>query len=223
MAKIQYTVDRQDPWNAITHESHDSVPAGSTTYTAWGDQVPPDDWTREDSRYIARGSVQHMSPYLHSSEKGQEWNAQRVKEGLHPKLFFENPSVIESLNADPKMTHTVPTILGLMVNDNKGNLTHDYSLSKYSSPLAQKGIELGVISPNPENPEAEQRNRVRMRELVDYQEDDGDETTISDDRVRDARSTVRGILRPKKAAPEAPAVPQHLSTQFHPQLPGLEG
>lgn len=222
MAKIQYTSRHIPAWGELTPERDYSVPAGATEYTAWGEHVPPDSWMgSEDNNFISRSIVQHYSPYLHSSPEGKMWNEDRVMRGKHPKLFFAQPSMIEGLYSDPSMRHTVPTLLGLMVNDNPGSLTYDDSLSETSAPLAQKGIDLGVVSPNPHNPSARPSNSIRVKTWVD--EMSNKDIPISEDRVKAARDTVRSTLRPKKAEPEAPAVPQHLSTQFHPQLPGLEG
>lgn len=86
-----------------------------------------------------------------------------VQPGENLELFHQTPSSIDSLFADGKLRVHIPNLLGLAVN--KANeiglgLTYSSDLSPHSSRLARRGMEMGVVSQNPHNPEAENVNDI---------------------------------------------------------------
>lgn len=142
-----------------------------------------------------------------------------------PQMFVSEPAEVVGLYADPSMRHTVGTLGGLALNQ-FGKLRADSSLSQYSSRLAKRGIDAGLVKANPNNIDAESTFDTNLppREL-EYDVESATNPTfvpptslseISRPRLDHARRTVHGMLRPK-TSPE-----QFGPLQPDPQLPGME-
>ena len=142
-----------------------------------------------------------------------------------PQMFVSEPAEVVGLYADPSMRHTVGTLGGLALNQ-FGKLRADSALSQYSSRLAKRGIDAGLVKANPNNIGAESTFDTNLppREL-EYDVESATNPTfvpptslseISRPRLDQARRTVHGMLRPK-TSPE-----QFGPLQPDPQLPGME-
>lgn len=179
--------------------------------------------------HVGAEMVTYQHTFFPGSEQLDEMNRRREAKGEHPTLFHQDPMVISSLFSDPKMTHTVPTLLGLAHNQSGGFISPSHDLSPYSSKLAKKGMEKGWVVPNEDNPHAYITNSNSFHPYQFPDEPSMHGEAVPEGEVKAARGTVRKLLRDGKSktdtSPEqAPAPkPAHLSSQFHPQLPGLEG
>ena len=149
--------------------------------------------------------------------------ANRFKDpGEQLKMFGTVPSKIDEAYADYRMQANTPTVLGMAINEAKKigmGLTYSDDLSEHSSKLAQKGMGVGVVSVNPSNPDAEQRNKIgskgrntythmkRPGMLVDYD-------PVSAEESKAGRETIRGIVKEHRASKKT-----HMGIQFkHPDL-----
>jgi len=142
-----------------------------------------------------------------------------------PQMFLSEPAEFTGLYADPSMRHTVGTLSGLALNQ-FGKLRADSSLSKYSSRLAKRGIDAGVVEANPHNISAKPTidTDMSLREWEYEIKSPTDHTLvprahlseISKPRLDQARRTVHGMLRPKTSQE------QFGPLQPDPQLPGME-
>lgn len=90
----------------------------------------------------------------------------------NPTLFRSEPSTISYLMGDPSMSHAVPTLLGMAINHARkigdGTLQASDSLSRYSSPIVQRGLDAGVLVPNVDNPTGKQNNGMSINEHVTF-------------------------------------------------------
>jgi len=153
------------------------------------------------------------------------------------KLFTEKKQLtITGLFSHPKMTAHAMTLGAIAMNQHGvAQITPHADLSRYSSKLAQHAHQLGIISPNPNNPNMEATNEtdfstnkmtisqkeVRRMEAGTSTELPIHVNEIPPHEVAQARQTMRQILRGNRPAP---APKKNLSPQFdHPKLPGLEG
>lgn len=174
------------------------------------------------AEHSARTLGEHMLWEGHDDykiEKAEE--AQRNT----PQMFVSEPAEVVGLYADPSMRHTVGTLGGLALNQ-FGKLRADSSLSQYSSRLAKRGIDAGMVKANPDNIGAEPTfdSDLPPREWTYDVESVTNPTLvpptshseISRPRLDHARRTVHGMLRPK-TSPE-----QFGPLQPDPQLPGME-
>lgn len=167
--------------------------------------------------------------HLPGSEELHHLNRSREQQGQHPVLFTEGPGKVTSLFSDPKMTHTVPTLLGLAYNDAGGNVMPGDNLSPYSSRLAKKAMKRGWVTPNPYNENARVTNNIPMQpRIVPKTDAFGDliGQQIGEAELKGARTTIRNLMRPDRATPEQDTPPavvetKHLSDQFQPTLPGF--
>jgi hypothetical protein len=143
-----------------------------------------------------------------------------------PQMFVSRPAEVVGLYADPSMRHTVGTLGGLAINQ-FGKLRADHTLSQYSSRLAKRGIDSGVVEGDPDNSSAEPNINTSLspRERGYDVESATNHTLVPPDyfseiskpQLDHARRTVHGILRPKTSPEQfGPFLPD-------PQLPGMEG
>lgn len=161
-----------------------------------------------------------------------------ARPGEQLKLFDAQPSSIIEAFSDYRTRAQTPTVLGMAVNEAKKlgmGLTYSYDLSKHSSKLAKKGLDLGVVEPNPSNTDAHQSNDIAERTLNKYQHthtrfffDDFNE--ISPDEVNAGRATIRGIVKQgidarRGAKPQGttkPLGPQFNTNNEQLKLPGFD-
>lgn len=142
-----------------------------------------------------------------------------------PQMFYSEPAEVVGLYADPSLRHTVGTLSGLALNQ-FGKLRVDEFLSKYSSRLAKRGIDAGVVEANPHNISAKTNidTDLSPREWGYNVESTTNPTLvpptshseISKPRLDHARRTIHGIIRPKTSSE------QFGPLQPDPQLPGME-
>lgn len=184
---------------------------------------------------------------LHSNPEIRIMNAMRhahpddIAEAIEqqettPQMFFPKPAVIDSAFADPSMRLHVGTLLGQVLNDHGKSLRATYELSPYSSRLARKGIEAGVIQGHPRNPEADEYNNIGFDthnlELLDNKPLDVYQKAVPDHLVDRGRRTMRNLLRPKPLSPQFQALQQlenDRGSTYNPaddpnamKLPGME-
>lgn len=204
---------------------------GSTTFSSFGADAPvaPDDASEEyfyaqpSEREWAYARVEHGTYFPGS----QQWHEDDDKSGrLQPVLFTQDTPKLVSLASSRKMTHTVPTLLGLSYNQTGGHMTYDESLSEYSSPIVKKALARGWVSTNPDNETGEITNEETFDDDGMYSHPYRHGNEVSTAEVSQAKATVRNLLRNKAPARE-PRVTAHLSEQFtqkapDTKLPGME-
>lgn len=149
--------------------------------------------------------------------------ANRFKDpGDQLKMFGTVPSRIDEAFADHRMQANTPTLIGMAVNEAKKigmGLTYSPDLSEHSSKIAQKGIEAGVVSRNPHNPDAIQDNDIAEEgrstyEHTMYRDSLIDYDPASEDEVKAGRGTIRGVVKELRASKKP-----HIGPQFnHPDL-----
>lgn len=129
-----------------------------------------------------------------------------------PQMLYHQKAVIDEAYTDPRMRHTVPTLLGMALNDYKGPMRPSTSLTEHSSNLAQRGEAAGLIEAHPENPFSETTNTgafesgkppsqwgehfAKRLDSGELYPDEGD-IRVSDTEVTAAKQLVRSALRPK--------------------------
>lgn len=140
--------------------------------------------------------------------------------GEQLQLFNTEPSRIEEAFADSRMRTATPTVIGLAINRAKEigtGLTYSDSLSEHSSKLAKKGMELGAVTANQKNVEAEKTNDIAEEGLGGYPHVLSEYSIskydpVSDEEVGAARKTIRDLVRSGRPA-------KHMGPQFkHPDL-----
>lgn len=147
--------------------------------------------------------------------------ANRLKKpGEQLQLFGIQPSVIHGAYADKSMRSVTPTVLGMAINEAKNigmGLTYSENLSRHSTRLAKKALEMGVFSENPANPKFKQKNEIGFEGLSSFEHvvpesELPDLTDITgSEEVAKGRKTIRDIVRSARPAPEA----THMGQQFH--------
>ena len=145
-----------------------------------------------------------------------------VKPGENLELFHQTPSSIDSLFADGKLRAHIPNLLGLAVN--KANeiglgLTYSSDLSPHSSRLARRGMEIGVVSQNPDNPKAENVNDIGEEGAHNYTHVTSPNyhtyhDNVPTEELQEARGTGREIIRQMREA-RAPKDQGHMGPQFN--------
>lgn len=170
--------------------------------------------------------------YEYGTGHGSEYDPFRISHnrlaepGDQLKLFDAKPSIISYAMADHRMRAYTPTIIGMAINEaNKlgMGLTYSSNLSKHSAKLAKKGIELGVVSPNEFNPEAEKRNDIGIDGLGSFEHTFAsysfrDMDKVKGDEVKAGRETIRGITRQSLNARKS-----HMGEQFEDRQMKLPG
>lgn len=145
------------------------------------------------------------------------------------KLFKEYPTKISSFYADPSMKRSTMALMGMAVNEARRigtGLEAPSSLSVHSSPLAKRGAEAGVLTPNDYNRDMSVSNnedflpRTQGHDTGESPYRYGD-LEVSPEEVSAAKDTVKGLLRQqgsvKRAAKRASAR-RSTSTQKPTQL-----
>ena len=158
----------------------------------------------------------------------------------NPTLFRSEPSTLSFLKGDPSMSHAVPTLLGMAINHARkigdGTLQASDSLSKHSSPIVKRGLDAGVLVPNPDNRTGVQNNGMSINEHVTFvNEGDTPEQAMSQSRLRGTSITMgageeeedyriqggellRRALRPNHPAALASTRPQPLTPDYLDQV-----
>jgi len=137
------------------------------------------------------------------------------------KLFEYTPPKIAGLYADSRISSKgVATLLALAL-DRYPNAVPDNNLSEYSASIARKGIDMGLVQPNEDNPEAAQTFDNDAREFSKTAiDDDGyalGSTPYSDVELLRARNKVKSVLGRKREAPTTDDSPQFQQMQ----IPGI--
>ena len=210
MAKIQYFKSKPNPHSDVEFF------AKGEPIDEYGSTMHP---TVEIS--LTPGHYEYESRY----EIDHNYSA---KQGDQLKLFDVHPSKINSAFADHRMRSQTPTVLGMAINESKKigmGLTYSDDLSAHSAKLAKQGMELGVVSPNKYNPEAEQKNDIARRGIGSYEHTYSpmwfhDYDKAQPEEVKAGRETIRDITRQSLSARKT-----HMSEQFEDRqmkLPGFE-
>jgi len=128
-----------------------------------------------------------------------------------PQMFLNQKAHITEAFADPRMRHTVPTLLGMALNEYKGPVRPSNSISEHSAKLAEKGEAAGLIESHPENPFNDPSNDIsegkkpsEWGEVYATVHDSGEifsqygtDRRVSDSEVAAAKRFARNALRPK--------------------------
>lgn len=124
----------------------------------------------------------------------------------HEALFQTDPAKITGAYADPTMRGAVPALLGMALNEGKKQgygITYDDSLSAHSSPIAQQGLDAGLLIPNKHNTGANITNSLGMsgNRMVHWER--GKYESAPPEQLQAGKDTIRGVLRgrPKQPAP----------------------
>jgi hypothetical protein len=146
----------------------ESILRGTTEYAAIGKPLEGDTLARH---YAAIVSVEHPDIWTnfynrdkHGMEVSPSWmfddHGAQERYGDYPDpetLFSVKPGNYVTAFAHPNMRHAVPMLLA-MAHRELSPLTADRNLSHFSSRLAKRGLQSGLIIPNPRNVHAEQIN-----------------------------------------------------------------
>jgi len=137
------------------------------------------------------------------------------------KLFEYTPPKIAGLYADSRISSKgVATLLALAL-DRYPNAVPDSNLSEYSASIARKGLDMGLVQPNEENPEAAQTFDMDAREFQQTViDDDGyahGSTPYSDVELLRARNKMKSVLGRKREEPITDDSPQFQQMQ----IPGI--
>jgi len=187
---------------------------------------------KEDSGHI---SAERLEKEL-IRDGFQYYSDSRVKEAVkeqrdRPQMFHHRPTEVSGLDADPSMRHTVPTLLGLAINQFGPVLKSSANLSKHSSRIVQRGMEAGVVIPAPGNPRAEQVNYMefipKTARIHAEQPNTGvpiphymhHNVELPDSEVDAARRTIKSIIRPKTRSAQFDALEKWESDRDKPYNP----
>lgn len=137
------------------------------------------------------------------------------RSGQPTELFTHVSPQVVGAHSDPRMRHTIPTLIGLGMKT--FGAEHDVpmadsALTQYSSRLSRKAAGRGLAVANPDNVEMvgdKYSNEISPRRQFDPIDDD-DPYRVSESEVADARSWVRDRLRG----------PRNLGPQFTPEPEG---
>lgn len=178
-------------------------------YTYNFDKIPGTDTLRVSNAYYFNNNQTHGS--------------------LPDTLFTHQPGVIEGAFAHPSMRWAIPTMIA-RAHKVKGPLMPSGSLSKHSSPLAQKGIRMGMLQPNSlENEEADVTNDIDWQDAIEtsvipsrtvrtYYEDNPALRRLTHTDLLEAKQHLRKFVRRQK-----PHIDIVNDDQFeHLKLPGME-
>lgn len=150
------------------------------------------------------------------------------------QLFTHKPPKLDMAFVDHRLKAHTGTLAGMALNEARktGIPTVSADLSDYSSSLARRGIALGVIQPNPNNPETRTTNDIAEEGTRSgYVNTDRDK--FLDDRIASARpvsaeelqagkDTVRGIARQSSSQRRISATQFSPTEQLHQQIKGQQ-
>lgn len=151
--------------------------------------------------------------------------------GLHPVEYYDppdtlwtyHPATISAAFSHSTTRHTIPVMLS-MAKQEYPDLSAPYDLSKHSSRLARKGIEMGLIRGHESNPSAAVTNNIDFDDYGNTVSADMLRSSyyephrMSDTDVNEARANLRDMIRPRKEHWNVMDSPQF----DHPQLPGVD-
>ena len=155
---------------------------------------------------------------------------------VHPEteLFTHVPENIKvtHLFADKRVRPHMMTMMGLLKNDYpNAEITHDASLSIFSSRLTRHALSRGLVTRNPENRNAnptgshhdvtpvQQGNMSTIKNHITNGSDESNLTEIAPEDVAKGRQTVRNMIRPGVAPKARKQTPKTQSEQL--KLPGI--
>lgn len=176
---------------------------------------------------LGNTSAEHMYSRMKSQGYSENEIHKAVEEQYNtPQMFYHEPAEVIGLYADPSMRHTVGTLGGLALNQ-FGKVRADSVLSEQSSRLVRRGVDAGLVEPNPLNTSVESNIITNLEPLTEVYDVESSTNTnrihpeyhseVSKPRVDQARKTIHGMLRPKTSPEQfGPFLPD-------PQLPGMEG
>ena len=150
------------------------------------------------------------------------------------ELFTHVPENIKvtHLFADKRVRPHMMTMMGLLKNDYpNAEITHDASLSIFSSRLTRHALNRGLVTRNPENRNAnpngshhdttpvQEGNMATIYNHVTNGSNESKITEIAPEDVAKGRQTVRNMIRPGSAPKERKQTPKVESEQL--KLPGI--
>ena len=148
-----------------------------------------------------------------------------TRETAPETLFTHIPATVSDAFTHSKMRHHIPLLLAMAHRDNPVLQPSD-DLSIHSSPLAKRGIALGVVQPNVVNPNADVKNSITFDDQMYTMSGDTLKgnikhvyTEVPEEEVAASKKHLRDILRP----PQKERKTVLKSPQFDQQLPGMEG
>lgn len=164
-----------------------------------------------------QGIENHNGLSYQWNEAHEDWAEMRTDH--HPtELFTHRPPQITYAMSDPRVRHTIPTMVGLAMQHDKpgmasGQIMADNSLSPHSSKLSQRAAKRGLnVIGDPRNPgmERDEYSDADFPDRTMWKNDIDRRYPIeaSPEQVHSARQWVRGQLRPAKPLPSAASSPQ---------------
>jgi hypothetical protein len=214
-----------------SNEPHEYDPhglSGLSKHAIWsirntkksGEEYPEN--TGDLIRSLARGS--------YTEAKGAADEMAKIPSLYSETLFDTHPEQlkIKELFADTKMDIPAMNLVGIAKSKYpNASIVPSNDLSVHSSNLVKNAVNRGLISPNPDNPDAYVTNNVdyneRSRRTLGAVPREYSELglMLSPDAVDKGKQEVRKMLRANKPTRNnTPVTPKGLSAQF---LPGMEG
>lgn len=147
-------------------------------------------------------------------------------------LFTDIPPKVKIDEAffDPRVNNLFPTTASLIKQDHPdAEIVASGDLSEYSSKLAKRAAERGLVTGSASNPEMEVTNSINFSRqsmnpaVVDFMASGGKEVPQTE--IASARQSLRNQLRASRnnQVIRKPQTETKLSSQFdHPKLPGME-
>jgi len=146
------------------------------------------------------------SAHRNVGQASEHANALVEQQGQEPQLFHHVPAHFEHARSDPSMRATFPTLLGIALKEHGGKVQVPDSLSQYSSRIAKKGKDLGVVTgdsePSRTHTESLQRFNREVNPSGNYidtrQYPPAEIAPMSENEVTVGRNFARTTLRPRK-------------------------
>ena len=138
------------------HENYNAKFPSATVEMNDAEEIPliDNEWDEVDTRSQIRKAMSHED--WETSDRAIQQQRDT------PQMFMRKPAEIVGLYADPSMKHTVGTLLGLALNQGGPGIVASGDLSKYSSPIVQRGMDAGLVRGHSANPDAEVTNRISL-------------------------------------------------------------
>jgi len=194
-------------------------------------------WSTINTKNPAESVPENAGDLIRSLARGSYAEATGAADEMSKMPFFHSETLfdthpeqlkVKELFADAKMDIPAMNLVGIAKSKYpNAAIVPGNDLSVHSSKLVKNAVSRGLISSNPQNPDAEVTNNIdesfRNRRTVDALPRGYSELglILSPDAVDKGKQEVRKMLRANKPTRNnTPVTPKGLSAQF---LPGMEG
>jgi hypothetical protein len=194
-------------------------------------------WSSINTKNFAESPPENAGDLIRSLARGSYTEAKGAADEMSKMPFFHSETLfdthpeqlkVKELFADTKMDIPAMNLVGIAKSKYpNAAIVPSNDLSVHSSNLVKNAVNRGLISPNPNNPDADITNNVdyneRSRRTLGAVPREYSELglMLSPDAVDKGKQEVRKMLRANKPTRNnTPVTPKGLSAQF---LPGMEG